>query len=97
MPALPQTAVTQPIGQARLTVMRDETSSNAEFRAALRELATLLVYEATRNLATVGKPIRTPVTPTEGLGIANPPLLVPVLSARRHPGRTPRAVSRTGP
>ena len=33
-----------------LTVMRDMTSSNAEFRAALRELATLLVYEATRTL-----------------------------------------------
>ena len=50
--------VTHPIVQARLTVMRDERSSNAEFRAALRELATLLVYEATRNLPTTDRPAR---------------------------------------
>src|SRR6201747_2444884 len=61
--------------------MRDHTSSNAEFRAALRELTTLLVYEATRELATAGAPITTPVAPTIGVAIANPPLLVPVLRA----------------
>jgi uracil phosphoribosyltransferase len=73
--------VAHPIVQARLTVMRDEGSSNAEFRAALRELATLLVYEATRNLPVVDNPIVTPVAPTTGVAIANPPLLVPVLRA----------------
>jgi uracil phosphoribosyltransferase len=73
--------VDHPIVQARLTVMRDETSSNAEFRAALRELATLLVYEATRDLARAEAPITTPVAPTTGVVIANPPLLVPVLRA----------------
>ena len=73
--------MTHPIVQARLTVMRDERSSNAEFRAALRELATLLVYEATRALATESIPITTPVAPTSGTAIPNPPLLVPVLRA----------------
>ena len=73
--------VDHPIVQARLTVMRDATSSNAEFRAALRELATLLVYEATRDLQTAEVPITTPVAPTTGLTLANPPLLVPVLRA----------------
>jgi len=73
--------VEHPIVQARLTVMRDERSSNAEFRAALRELATLLVYEATRELEVSGTPITTPVTDTTGVVIANPPLLVPVLRA----------------
>jgi uracil phosphoribosyltransferase len=73
--------VDHPIVQARLTVMRDERSSNAEFRAALRELATLLVYEATRSLPTAPAPITTPVAPTTGARIANPPLLVPVLRA----------------
>src|SRR5579875_4013975 len=61
--------------------MRDEQSSNAEFRAALRELATLLVYEATRELERRDVPITTPVAPTIGTAIANPPLLVPVLRA----------------
>jgi uracil phosphoribosyltransferase len=73
--------VDHPIAQARLTVMRDERSSNAEFRAALRELATLLVYEATRDLPTTSVEITTPVAPTHGTAIANPPLLVPVLRA----------------
>jgi uracil phosphoribosyltransferase len=73
--------VEHPIVQARLTVMRDERSSNAEFRAALRELARLLVYEATRSLQTAATPITTPVAPTSGIAIANPPLLVPVLRA----------------
>jgi uracil phosphoribosyltransferase len=75
------TVVDHPIVQARLTVMRDANSSNAEFRAALRELATLLVYEATRDLERSEVPIVTPVAPTTGTAIANPPLLVPVLRA----------------
>ena len=78
---MPTTVVNHPIVQTRLTVMRDERSSNAEFRAALRELATLLVYEATRGLATAEVPITTPVTETTGVTLGNPPLLVPVLRA----------------
>jgi uracil phosphoribosyltransferase len=75
------TVVDHPIVQARLTVMRAQGSTNSEFRAALRELATLLVYEATRGLATADLPIITPVAATTGVTIANPPLLVPVLRA----------------
>jgi uracil phosphoribosyltransferase len=73
--------VDHPIAQARLTVMRDENSSNAEFRAALRELSTLLVYEATRGLATAPRAIRTPLAAFAGTQLANPPLIVPVLRA----------------
>lgn len=73
--------VDHPIVSSRLTVMRDERSTNSEFRAALRELATLLVYEATRDLARVDVAVRTPVASTTGTAIANPPLLVPVLRA----------------
>jgi uracil phosphoribosyltransferase len=73
--------VDHPIVQARLTVMRDERSANPEFRAALRELATLLVYEATRTLPTADTSVTTPVGPAVGVRIADPPLLVPVLRA----------------
>jgi uracil phosphoribosyltransferase len=75
------TVVDHPIVQTRLSVMRDERSSNAEFRAALRELSTLLVYEATRGLAVTEVPITTPVVATTRTALANPPLLVPVLRA----------------
>jgi uracil phosphoribosyltransferase len=73
--------VDHPIVRSRLTVMRDERSGNPEFRAALRELATLLVYEATRNLPAAEFPVQTPVGPAVGVTLANPPLLVPVLRA----------------
>src|ERR1700712_2423241 len=81
MSTLRTTVVHHPIVQARLTVMRDERSSNAEFRSALRELTTLLVYEATRDLERADIPITTPVGPTTGIAIGTPPLLVPVLRA----------------
>jgi len=75
------TVIDHPIVRTRLSVMRDETSSNAEFRAALREISTLLVYEATRDLAVTEVALITPVGPTMGATLANPPLLVPVLRA----------------
>jgi uracil phosphoribosyltransferase len=73
--------VDHPIARARLTVMRDARTSNAEFRAALRELTTLLVYEATRGAAVREYPVTTPVGPAVGVTLADPPLLVPVLRA----------------
>ncbi len=73
--------VDHPIARSRLTVMRDERSSNAEFRAALRELTTLLLYEATRTAAAREFPVRTPVGTATGTTLAHPPLLVPVLRA----------------
>ncbi len=81
MTSLRTIVVDHPIVQARLTVMRNERSTNSEFRAALRELATLLVYEATRELKRVDLPVTTPVADTVGTALANPPLLVPVLRA----------------
>jgi len=73
--------VDHPIARARLSRMRDERTGNAEFRAALRELTQMLVYEATRDLEVAEEPITTPVTETVGYRLAAPPLLVPVLRA----------------
>src|SRR5690349_20885621 len=61
--------------------MRDERTDNAAFRAALRELTQMLVYEATRELELGEEPITTPVTSATGYRIARPPLIVPVLRA----------------
>jgi uracil phosphoribosyltransferase len=73
--------VDHPLARARLTTMRDARTDNATFRAALRELTLMLVYEATRELAVVTSTIMTPVARTVGTQLANPPLLVPVLRA----------------
>jgi uracil phosphoribosyltransferase len=75
------TVVDHPIARARLSRMRDERTDNATFRAALRELTQMLVYEATRDLELAEEPITTPVTDTIGFRLAAPPLLVPVLRA----------------
>ena len=61
--------------------MRDARTDSAAFRAALHELTTMLVYEAARPLAVEHSEIQTPVAPTQGTRLADPPLLVPVLRA----------------
>lgn len=73
--------IDHPLAAARLTVLRDERTDNATFRAALRELTVMLVYEALREAPSVPVPIRTPLAETTGSKLARPPLLVPVLRA----------------
>jgi len=73
--------VDHPLAVARLTTLRDERTDNAGFRAALRDLTVMLVYEATRDAGRETFPIRTPLAETLGVRLANPPLLVPVLRA----------------
>src|SRR6185312_5802530 len=73
--------VDHPLARARLTALRDERTDNARFRAALRDLTLMLVYEATRDAETAPVPVRTPLADTTGCRLADPPLLVPVLRA----------------
>lgn len=73
--------VDHPLAAVRLALLRDERHDRATFRAALRDLATMLVYEATRDLASETVTVRTPLADAPGLRIADPPLLVPVLRA----------------
>lgn len=61
--------------------MRNAQTDSGVFRAALHELTTMVVYEAARSFPTEQYPINTPVAPTEGIRLANPPLIVPVLRA----------------
>ncbi len=73
--------VDHPLAAARLTTLRDEGTDNTAFRAALRDLTSMLVYEATRDLAVDTVEVRTPLADTTGAKLAKPPLLVPVLRA----------------
>ncbi|MFI7597135.1 uracil phosphoribosyltransferase [Actinoplanes sp. NPDC049681] len=73
--------VDHPLAQTRLTVMRDAKTDSGVFRAALHELTTMVVYEAARSFAVEQFPVDTPVAPTQGTRLANPPLIVPVLRA----------------
>ena len=61
--------------------MRDARTDNASFRAALRDLTLMLIYEAMREAPLRTAPIHTPVARTLCYSLAHPPLLVPVLRA----------------
>ena len=73
--------VDHPLAAVRLTALRDERTDNAAFRAALRDLTLMLVYEATRDAPRQTLTVRTPLAETVGARLAKPPLLVAVLRA----------------
>lgn len=73
--------VDHPLAAARLTIMRDKRTDNAGFRAALADLGTMLIYEASRDLECEKFPLSTPVCDTEGIRLLDPPIIVPVIRA----------------
>jgi uracil phosphoribosyltransferase len=73
--------VDHPLARARLTTLRDARTDRAAFRSAVRDLTTMLVYEALRDAPVIESPLTTPVADTVGAELAAPPVLVPVLRA----------------
>ncbi|ODN70915.1 uracil phosphoribosyltransferase [Methylobrevis pamukkalensis] len=55
------TVIDHPLVQHKLTIMRDKETSTAGFRQLLREIATLLCYEVTRDLELSLTEIETPL------------------------------------
>ena len=55
------TVVDHPLVQHKLSLMRDRTTSTAEFRRLLREISLLLAYEATRDLPLETTEVDTPL------------------------------------
>ena len=71
-----------PLISHKLTLLRDERTDSPTFRRLVEELVTLLAYEATRDVRTKNGTIKTPVTTTQGLKLADPrPVVVPILRA----------------
>jgi len=71
-----------PLITHKLTVLRDERTSSPVFRQLTEELVTLLAYEATREVKVEPVEVKTPVTTTTGVKIAEPrPIVVPILRA----------------
>ena len=72
---------THPLVKHKLTRLRDERTEPKKFRELVRELAALLVYEATADLATQPVHIRTPMTETDGEDLQEKIGLIPILRA----------------
>ena len=76
------TVVTHPLVQHKLTLMRDQSTSTAEFRQLLREISQLLAYEVTRALDMTTKRIETPMQPMDAPVLAGKKLaLISILRA----------------
>lgn len=73
--------VDEPLSRHKMAVLRDERTGQREFRQAMREMALILVGEATRRMPTREQPINTPLAETEAQEISGPVCLVPVLRA----------------
>ena len=76
------TLVSHPLVQHKLTKMRDINTPTSVFRALVREIATLLCYEVTRDLPTELADVTTPISSTQAPVIAGKKLVfAPVLRA----------------
>ena len=74
-----------PLIQHKIGIMRDKNTSTKEFRALVAEVAMLIYYEASRNLALADKVIETPLVTTTVKEIAGKKLcVVPILRAGLH-------------
>lgn len=73
--------VDHPLAAVRLATIRDRATDRGQFRAALEQLTHFLVYEACRDQPVTAINLDSPMGPTRGVAITNPPLLVPVMRA----------------
>lgn len=72
---------THPLVGTKLTVLRDVSTDSKSFRELVREIAALLAYEATLDLAVRDVEVQTPLAITKGTKLLERVGLVPVLRA----------------
>lgn len=76
------TVVDHPLVQHKLTIMRDKSTSTKGFRQLMREIATLLCYEVTRDLSLDPIEIETPLVTMQAATLSGKKLVfAPILRA----------------
>jgi uracil phosphoribosyltransferase len=70
-----------PLVAHKLTRLRDKNTNPKKFRELVREIAALLVYEATADLLTIPRQVETPLTQIIGAELREKIGLVPILRA----------------
>src|SRR3954453_6144346 len=76
------TVLSQPLIQHKLSILRDKHTSTRDFKQLVSEIATLMAYEVTKDLATAPVEIETPLEGTTGpQGSGKKPPMVPILRA----------------
>ncbi len=74
-------ATHHPLLAHKLTRLRDKRTDPKKFRELVREMAALLAYEATADLATMERQVETPLATTTGAELREKIGLVPILRA----------------
>jgi len=74
-------ASTHPLVAHKLTLLRNHSTNHQNFRELIREISTLLTYEATADLNTKPIEVQTPLAQTRGLQLIDNIGLVPILRA----------------
>src|SRR5271163_854783 len=75
------TVIAHPLVQHNLARLRDKQTQPQEFRRLLGEIASLMIYEATRDFAVKKITVQTPLAPAKGFQLEREVVLVPVLRA----------------
>lgn len=75
------TVINHPLVQHNLTRLRDSRTEPMEFRRVLSEVASLMIYEATRSFEVNKVSVQTPLAKTTGRSLKREVILVPVLRA----------------
>ena len=70
-----------PLVQSKMTMIRDKHTCHKEFRELVSEIATLICYEATRNVSIVPKEVETPLGLTSGWQCEQSFGIIPILRA----------------
>lgn len=75
------TKIEHPVISRDLTILRDKRTPTAEFRSAMKRIATILAYHALRELPLKAFEIETPIEKTTGYDIDQEIVVVPILRA----------------
>ena len=76
------TVVAHPLIQHKLTILRAKDTSPRDFKSLVTEIATLMAYEATKDLPLAPAGVETPLEHFDGRQLAGPKVaLVPILRA----------------
>lgn len=70
-----------PLIQHKITMLRNENTTTKDFRELANEIALLMGYEATKDLALDDVKVKTPLAETTGKTISKQVALVPILRA----------------
>ena len=74
--------IDHPLVQHKITLLRDKNTGTSQFRALVQEIATLLAYEATRDLTLEETTVETPIAVTKAKVLSGKKLgIVPILRA----------------